>query len=229
MRSFLKNLTRLLQQQVSFINDEINEINRQTDFIKDMFILFPFVVGISYFFYANNIAFYLHNVGSYGIDEEFMLKTMPIVQDVLNGNLSRLTIGVYGPLYPLVIALKTMFGNKDIFKAALFINAFAAGSIIIFSHLLVRLLFGNKVAFLCTVLMVVNAKLFELTYTASSGLLFFVFIVVSLYFLFLWFGGKSNRHLFFSAIFCSLSTLIYAGGLVVFIGVPPSIYEPFSC
>ncbi len=209
------------------IADTYHELRRESDLFHELMLYIPFVCAIIFFYYTNRIAFYYHNFGNYGLEENFIASTVPLIRDLMSFNFSRLSMGLDGPLYPVIIAIKNiLLPDKDILKSALFLNVIFGSASLLISYYLIKKVFNLKTAVISLILIATNTAYFEFTYTAGSAAAFFFFTVFSLFFFFRVQKNDSTRNLlilFICGIAAGLSALTNLLGLLLLIFAPTSI------
>lgn len=210
------------------VTDSYHELRKQSDLFNEIVMYIPFVCAMLFFYYTNRIAYFYHNFGNYGMEENFISSVIPVVKDLLQGHFSRLSLGLDGPLYPALLAIKTaLFSQKDILKSALFLNVLFGTASLLASYYLIQVVFNRKTAVVSLILIATNAAYFEFTYTAGSASPFFFFTVFSLFIFFRNVKSMSRQSglLFFLAgLMAGLAALTNLMGLVLLLFVVIALF-----
>ena len=210
------------------LTDTYHELRRESDLFNELVLYIPFVCAMLFFYYTNRIAYFYHNFGNYGLEENFIATTVPIIKDLFIGNFSRLSLGLDGPLYPFLLAVKGLvFGQVDLLKSALFLNVIFGTLALLTSYYLIKTVFNLKTAVISLILIATNTAYFEYTYTAGAGTLFFFLIVLSLFLLFRNhrdFSTRSAVLLFLSGAAGGFAALTNITGLLLLAFGPIAVY-----
>ncbi|MFH0920564.1 MAG: glycosyltransferase family 39 protein [Fibrobacterota bacterium] len=207
-------LKRSLVSQGRAFLDLFRELHEESDIAREILLFLPFAVALAFFYYTNRIAYFYHHLGNYGFEEQFLGQVVPLVNDLLSGRFSRLSLGLEGPLYPLLLALKAR-GGHDILKSALFLNALFGTGALLWAYYLLRTVFGTRTAALSLLFIATNAVYFEFTYTACPGVVFLLFCVGALHLFFK--GARDGRAalLFLSGALMALAVLTNIAALLL--------------
>lgn len=212
-------LKKAFKSQWDSITFTFHEIRRESALLNELVLYIPFLVTVIFFVYTNRISHFYHNFGNYGFEENFLSSIQPVVRDLLNGSFRSLSLGLEGPVYPVLLSLKAKISGGDILKNALFLNMIFGTASLFMSYYFLRRLFGTATAAGSLVLIATNVVYFEFTYTACSAPIFLFFTVASVYAAFSYpsyAGRKRTALLLMSGAAGALAALTMLSGVMLF-------------
>src|SRR3989339_2242545 len=211
-------LKKTFRSQWSGLKLIYHELRHETGLIRELLLFLPFLITALFFIYTNRITYFYHNFGNYGFEEHFLSGIQPVIRALLAGRFDRLTLGLEGPVYPLVVALTGLFNGPDILKNALLVNTLCGTGALLAAYYLLRRLFGTATAVVSLILVSTNTVYFEYTYTACLAPLFLLLTLLSLLGLFTYAdktGAQRIGRLIGSALFAALSAMTLLHGALL--------------
>ncbi len=185
-------------------------------------------MGIAGFYFILMLVVSLkyHVIGDYNVETDFYWTYVPQAGQILAGTIP--IEDFHGPVYPIVLALASIF-TKDLFHAGVVLSVLAASLSIYFIFELLKRLFRPDIALLATFLVAVNTTFIRYTYTAGTDMVFMFFVTGSTFFL-LREGLSKWYNLALAALFAALGYLTRYNGLYAAVGVPIAVIlaNPFQ-
>lgn len=140
----------------------------------------PVLFALAYAAIMLSLALHYHRVGDHGVETDFYGGLVQESQQIAHGDLP---IGRFkGPIYGLVLAALS-FPIREFFTAAVILSVLSAALVLYFTAKTVLRLFGPLVAVLTVLGVAVNAQFVKYSYTASTDMLFNLWMIASAYFI----------------------------------------------
>lgn len=158
----------------------------------------------------------LHTIGDYLDETDFYWSYAPEAQRILSG---KPPIDDFrGPGYPAVLAVVSLL-VPDSFRAGIIISTLSAAVVLALVFSLFQRLFRTDLAFVATLLVALNTKFIQYSYTVGTDMMFNALVSASVFFL-LKSAERRWLSIGLSALFAGLAYLTRYNGMFVLGAVP---------
>ena len=181
--------------------------------------LFPILAALIYAAVMLPLALHYHAIGDHGVETDFYGGLVQESQQIAHGELA--IDRFKGPVYGLTLAAVTL-PVGDSFTAAVILSVLSAALALFFTAKTIARLFGRAPALLTVLGMAVNAQFVKYSYTASTDMLFNLWMVASAYFV-LRRDEPSRRDLTIAGLFGGLAYLTRYAGAAALLWAPVAI------
>ncbi|MBI5020623.1 MAG: glycosyltransferase family 39 protein [Ignavibacteriales bacterium] len=162
------------------------------------------------------IAMIWHKIGDYSVETDFYWTYAPQAAKLSSGEL---TIDDFkGPGYTILLSIVNLL-TADYFIAGIFISAISAGIVLIMLYKLLAKYFSYDVSLLVVLMTIANKIFVQYSYTASTDMVFYALIMISIYVF--WSNQKlsGNRFAFCGALSGFTYLVRYNGVFLLFVFV----------
>lgn len=177
------------------------------------------ILIISFVYLVGVLSFSLgyRKVGNYDIETDFFWDYVVEARNILNGVIN---VGEFrGPGYPAMVALVSTVVN-DFFKSGLIISAISSALVILISFKLLKKIFGDKIAFLVSLTLILNPTFLRYSYVCGTDMFFNLLVSSAVFFAFVGASNGKITLLFLSGLFGGYAYLTRYNGIALLLGLP---------